>query len=199
MSDILYTYREKLYVNLTNRCPCACTFCIRSNGDALGSADNLWLDNEPDTREVMAAFAQYDITQYNEVTFCGYGEPLYALDTLTEVSDLLKKTSNIKIRVNTNGLADLIHKKRTAPLLVGYVDVISISLNAPNSRRYEELVRPVFGAESFEAMLRFAADCKQNLPDVRFSVVDVLTAKELEECKELAQGMGIPLRVRPCE
>lgn len=29
---IVYPVGKGLYVNMTNRCPCACEFCIRKNG-----------------------------------------------------------------------------------------------------------------------------------------------------------------------
>ena len=40
------TYRvgNGLYVNLTNKCPCACIFCIRQNGDGVYGSDSLWLE-----------------------------------------------------------------------------------------------------------------------------------------------------------
>lgn len=32
MMTISYEYEGALYVNLTNRCDCACVFCLRHNG-----------------------------------------------------------------------------------------------------------------------------------------------------------------------
>lgn len=76
MADIVYTYRGKVYLNLTNRCPCSCTFCIRSNADGLGSADTLWHKSDPTAEEITAAIESFDFSGFPEVTFCGYGEPL---------------------------------------------------------------------------------------------------------------------------
>ena len=35
MADILYVYKTSIYANLTNKCPCRCTFCIRNNTDSV--------------------------------------------------------------------------------------------------------------------------------------------------------------------
>ena len=110
MEDILYVYGDSLYVNLTNKCPCRCTFCIRSQKEGLGTAESLWLDHDPTAEEVIAAFGDYDLSAYQEVIFCGYGEPMCALDTLLAVCRYLRGVGGVKIRVNTNGLGDLIHR-----------------------------------------------------------------------------------------
>ena len=136
MEDILYVYGDSLYVNLTNKCPCRCTFCIRSQKEGLGTAESLWLDHDPTAEEVIAAFGDYDLSAYQEVIFCGYGEPMCALDTLLAVCRYLRGVGGVKIRVNTNGLGDLIHGKPTAPLLEGLVDTVSVSLNTSDAEKY---------------------------------------------------------------
>lgn len=116
MADIVYTYRGKVYLNITNRCPCRCTFCIRSNGDGLGSAHTLWHKSDPTAEEIAKAIEEFDFSDFPEVTFCGYGEPLCAFDNLVIAGRLLKsKYPDIKIRINTNGLGNLINKKRHRP------------------------------------------------------------------------------------
>ena len=50
-----------LYVNLTNKCPCACTFCLRQTMDHVGKAHSLWLEREPSAEEVIAEFAKFDM------------------------------------------------------------------------------------------------------------------------------------------
>lgn len=193
MEEIAYEYGGGLYVNLTNRCPCRCTFCIRSEAQGLGTAESLWLDHDPTADEVMADLEKFDLSRYQEVVFCGYGEPLCALDTLAEVARRVK-AKGLKTRVNTNGLGDLINGKPTVPLLRDVIDVVSISLNAPDAGRYDELCRPSLKG-AYEAMLAFAKACKGNF-DTRFSVVDVITPAEIERCRAIAAELGIPLRVR---
>lgn len=197
MSDILYTYNDQLYVNLTNQCPCACTFCIRSQAKAIGSAENLWLQHDPSVEEVKKEFEKYDLNDFKEVVFCGYGEPICALDRLIEVADYIHNLKkDILVRVNTNGLGDLIHNKEVAPLLKGHVDIVSISLNAPNAEEYNAVTRPKFGICSFDAMLKFARDCNEQGIDTRLTVVDVIGEKAIEESRAVAQSVGVPLRVR---
>ncbi len=194
---ILYTIHDSLYVNLTNKCPCACTFCVRQETEGVHGSDSLWLSHEPSLEEVLDEFDKYDLDSYKAVVFCGYGEPLERLDLVIEVCKYIRAKSKVKIRLNTNGLSDLIHQKETAPLLATYIDEVSISLNAPDQEAYTALARPSFGEKSFESLLKFAKDCKKNIKDVTFTVVDLLTEDQLEACKRLASEMDIKLRVRP--
>ena len=196
MSNIIYTYNNDLYINLTNKCPCACIFCIRSQRDGVGSADSLWLENEPTAEQVIDEIKKLDLSRYDEVVFCGFGEPLCALDNLLEILRYLRRENAPHIRINTNGLGDLVNQKQTAPLLEGLVDTISISLNAPDAEKYYEIVRPKFGVESFGAMLAFTADCKKYIKSVKLSIVDTIPLEDIEKCREIAQKIGVYLRVR---
>ncbi len=196
MADIIYTYAGSAYMNITNKCPCSCIFCIRSNGDGLGSAESLWLKKDPMIEEIKAEIDAFDFSPYNEVVFCGYGEPTQALDNLIEAAKYLKEKHGLRIRLNSNGLSDLINSKPTAHLLEGVVDCISISLNAPDAESYHRVTRSKFGETAFPALLKFAEDCKKYIPDVKFTVVDVLTEDEIERCKAISEKMGIPLRIR---
>lgn len=193
---ILYDYKESLYVNITNQCPCSCVFCIRKETDHVGNSDSLWLDHEPTIDEVKNELEKFDLDKYDEIVFCGYGEPLVRINEVIEVSKYIKSISNIKIRINTNGLSDLIHNKKTAVLLRDNVDAVSISLNAPNKIRYNEVTRPKWGEKSFESLLNFAYDCKKYIDEVNFSVVDEITDEEIKQSQNLADEMGIVLRVR---
>ena len=193
---ILYDYEDSLYINLTNKCPCACVFCIRKETDHVGNSDSLWLDHEPTVEEVKKEFKNFDLNKYEEIVFCGYGEPLVRINEVVEVAKYIRSISNIKIRVKTNGLSDLIHNKKTAQMLKNNIDAVSISLNAPNKVKYNEVTKPKFGEKSYEALLDFATDCKKYIKEVNFSVVDEINEKEIQESKELAESMNIPLRVR---
>lgn len=193
---ILYDYKESLYINITNQCPCSCVFCIRKETDHVGNSDSLWLDHEPTLEEIKNEFKKIDLKKYNEIVFCGYGEPLVRINEVIEVAKYIRSISNIKIRINTNGLSDLIHNKKTAVLLKDYIDSVSISLNAPNKTRYNEVTRPKFGEKAFDALLEFAVDCKKYIKEVNFSVVDEISDKEIEESQKLADKMNIELRVR---
>lgn len=196
MADIIYTYAGSAYMNITNKCPCSCIFCIRSNGDGLGSAESLWLKKDPTIDEIKSEIDSFDFSPYNEVVFCGYGEPTQALDNLIEAAKYLKEKHALKIRLNSNGLSDLVNRKPTAHLLEGVVDSISISLNAPDAESYQRVTRSKFGEEAYPALLKFAEDCKKYIQNVKFTVVDVLSEDEIAGCKKISEKMGIPLRVR---
>lgn len=193
---LLYPIRNSLYVNITNLCCCKCVFCIRNITDSVGGSDSLWLDHEPTMEELKQELEKFDLDDYEEVVFCGYGEPLMRINEVVEFAKYIKSKKNIKTRINTNGLADLIHKKKTAVLLKDAIDSVSISLNAPNEKVYLKVTQPAFGIKSFDAMLQFAKDCKVCVKEVCFSVVDEISDKEIQESQELADSLGIPLRVR---
>ena len=197
MTDIIYRYNHQIYFNITNKCPCRCKFCIRNNGDSVGEASNLWFKQEPSLEAIYEAIEAFDFTGRTEVVFCGYGEPTMALEKLIAVSAYMrKKVPGIRVRLNTNGLSDLIHKSSTAEEICGAVDSVSISLNMPDAASYNEIVRPAYGMKSFDAMLKFAADCQKYLEDVRFTVVDIIGVENVKKSQELAESLGIPLRVR---
>lgn len=200
METITYEVKKGLYLNITNRCPCSCTFCIRNNDDHVYGSDPLWLDHEPSVTEICDAIDQRDLWKYEEVVFCGYGEPTERLDALLEVAAYIKKKSPIRIRVNTNGLSDLIYGEKTAPKLKGLIDVVSISLNATNPEDYLKMVRPKFGIGSFDAMLSFAKDCKAYVPDVVMTIVDTVTTKEEQEKSiQICNDLSVRLRIREYE
>ncbi|MBR6761324.1 MAG: TIGR04100 family radical SAM protein [Oscillospiraceae bacterium] len=193
---ILYPVGKALYINLTNQCPCNCTFCIRNNGEGAYGSDSLWLEHDPDFEEVKAAFAAYDLSQWTELVFCGYGEPTMRLELLIETAAYVRSLPDCPpIRLNTNGLSDLIHDRSTAQDLAGLIDVVSISLNAGTEAEYMAVTRPKW-ENAFAAMQRFAVECKQFVPKVMFTVVDVISKEEIAAAQQMADAAGIPLRVR---
>ena len=197
---ILYKVHNNLYVNLTNRCSCACTFCLRQTKDHMEESDSLWLEHEPTVEEVKEEFKKFDMTKFDEVVFCGFGEPTERLDALLEVAKFVKETYQKPIRVNTNGQASLINKRDTAPEFKGLVDTISISLNTPNEQKYNELVRSIFGDKSYRGMLDFAKEVKQYVPHVVLSTVDTTLTKEEEaQCAKICEDLGVTYRIRPWE
>lgn len=194
----LYTLEGSLYVNVTNKCPCACVFCIRNNGDTIRGSESLWFEGqEPTAEDIIKDFENYDLRQFNSIVFCGYGEPLERIDVVCQVAKYLKSVTDLPVRINTNGLSDLINEREhTAFDLKGLVDAVSISLNAPDSESYQKVTNSVYGDKSFDAVLNFAKDCKTFLDKVTFTVVDVISEEEIERCKKISEDMNIELRVR---
>lgn len=192
---IFYKFEGKMYINLTNGCPCKCVFCIRDNGDSISGSDSLWLEHEPSFEEIAAAFDAFDKSGISEAVFCGYGEPMVRADMVVRTAEYIRERSDMKLRLNTNGLVKLIHRDFDINRLKGLIDSVSISLNAPNAARYNEVTRPSFGERAYEVMLDFAAEMK-GICHTAFTVVDIITPGEIEECRAIADKMGIPLRVR---
>lgn len=198
---IFYEVHGGLYVNLTNRCPCSCTFCLRQTRDHMENSGPLWLEHEPTAEEIDVALAEFDLNKYKEVVFCGFGEPTERLDALLETAKKIRaKKADVKIRINTNGLGDLIHQKSIAPQLEGIIDCVSISLNTPNPERYLELTRSRFGIGSFDAMLKFAEECTKYVPEVVLTTVaTTLTEDEEQQCADICARIGVRYRIRPWE
>ena len=201
---IFYKFGGKMYINITNGCMCDCVFCIRKNGDSIEDNESLWLEHEPSYEEICGAFDKFisENSEIAEAVFCGYGEPTVRVNMLLKTAEYIKTHSRLKIRLNTNGLVRLVHKDFDVMKFKGLIDAVSISLNAPNAKRYNEVTRPkkevISGnAEeyAFNEMLKFAEDMKR-ICDTSFTVVDVITPREIEECRKLAESVGIPLRVR---
>jgi radical SAM enzyme (TIGR04100 family) len=191
-----YEIDGSLYLNITNKCPCNCTFCIRNNGDGAYGSDPLWLEHQPTAEEIKANLASRDLGAYKQIVFCGYGEPTCELELLKATARYIREVCKTPIRVNTNGLSDLINKRETASDFAGLVDCVSISLNAPTKEEYNAVTRPSFGEESFAAMLKFTGDVKAYVPQVMFTVVDIIGEEEIARSKAVADKVGIHLRVR---
>lgn len=196
--NILYEVHKGLYVNLTNRCSCACTFCVRQTDDSVGKTDTLWLQHEPSYEEVMAASENFDMSKYEELVFCGFGEPTEAFDTLKRVAAEAKRRWNIPVRVNTNGQGSLINERDIAPEFEGIVDTVSISLNTPNAEEYLKLTRSRYGEAAFPGMLEFAREVKKYVPNVVMTTVETTITKEEEkQCQAICDELGVTYRIRP--
>lgn len=195
----VYEVGSNLYVNLTNRCPCACTFCVRQLGDnGVTGEGSLWLEHEPSFAEVMEAFERFDVDAYNEVVFCGYGEPTEAFDLLLEVARTVKERYGKPVRVNTNGQGSLVNGRAIAPEFAGVIDAVSVSLNTPDPARYQELVRSQFGEKAWQAMLDFTREVRRYVPSVTMTTVSTtLTSEEEARCQEICDELGVRYRIRP--
>ncbi len=194
MDTIVYEIDNNLYINLTNRCNNACEFCVRNFKEEYEHY-SLWLKKEPTVEEVEEELNKKLDSHIKEVVFCGYGEPLYCLDKIVEIGKFLRE-KGVKTRLNTNGQARLISGQDTAKKLKGSVDVVSISLNATDAKKYASLCHPVDGEEAFFALLDFADDLyREGVPTV-FSVVDSIGQEEIDKAHVIADTHHAVLRVR---
>lgn len=192
-----YAYNNSLYVNVTNRCPNCCDFCVRTQADGFYS-DDLWLEREPTVEEIVDSILSSDVTKYDSLVFCGYGEPTERLSDIIAVSKEIKRLfPSLHIRLNTNGQSDLINSRPTASEMEGVFDSVSVSLNAPTREAYDAVCHSKFGAGAFDAVIEFAVSAKKYIPNVVFSAVKgSIPDTDLEKCGIIAQNAGIPLRIR---
>lgn len=190
--NFVYRYGDNLYINLTNYCCNDCTFCVRNNGDGIGDSGNLWLDREPSASEVIELIEKQG--GFDEIVFCGYGEPTYKIDEMVEIARFVKMQGH-KTRLNTNGLGNLINNRDIVSDLVGVIDVISISLNADNAQDYDKICRSIYGLDAFPAMIEFARKCAYSGVETVMSVVDV-DGIDIPKCQAICDGIGVTLRVR---
>lgn len=209
--EYAYTYGDvrRLYLNGTNRCTNRCSFCVRYGTGGLGGA-TLWGGEEPDLEMLQAAvLAHGSPEEFDEFIWCGFGEPTFRLGLIRQAASWLR-SGGATIRLNTNGHACLIHGREALAELAQAVDQVSVSLNAPNCRRYVELCRPDPGmfpmatggtaseTLAWDAVLDFLSRAPAHFKTVQASVVGyALTGEEIESCRSLACSLGITqFRVR---
>ena len=177
---------------ITNRCNNFCTFCAKQSSFTV-KGHYLRLRYEPTVTDVMAAIGP-DPLRYKEIVFCGYGEPLIRLDLIKEVGSALKELG-CTIRINTDGLANLVYERNILPE-ISFVDAISVSLNAHDSESYQRLVKTPFGERSFPAIIDFLREAKKQISSVTATVVAV-PGLDVEACRRLAEEeIGVDFRVR---
>ncbi len=189
---IAYPIRDSLYLNITNRCTNYCTFCAKFR-DYTVKGHYLKLGREPDLEEILSALKGCE--RYREVVFCGFGEPLLRLDTVKEVARWLK-SKGIRVRIDTDGLANLVHGRNILPELEGLVDAISVSLNAPDEETYSRYCISRYGKEAYRAVKDFIREAKRYIPEVTATVV-ALPGLDIEACRKVAEEeLGVRFRVR---
>ena len=188
---IAYPIRNSLYLNITNLCSNCCVFCVRNYTDYV-KGHNLRLDHEPSYHEIVGSLNHLE--KYEEVVFCGYGEPTMRLDLLKEVATFLKG-KNVKVRLNTNGQGNLIHKRNIVLELVGLIDTVSISLNVDDSKKYDQLCKSKLGENIFERVIDFAKECKRLLPRTILTFLD-MPEVDMKRCEKIAEELGVELRIR---
>lgn len=196
--NLVYFLDGNIYINLTNLCTNNCVFCIRAiKEDVVGT--NLFLKNENvKTEEVISQLKEMEDKIDKEIVFCGYGEPLIKLDIIKQVAKYIKDNyPKVIVRINTNGQANLIHKRNIVPELVGLIDKISISLNAQNEELYNELAVPSF-KDSYAAVKEFTTECVKNGIDTTLTVVSGYKNYEVDvvECEKIAESLGSKFRER---
>ena len=190
---VAYQIRESLYLNITDRCTLACTFCPKTQGVKQVHDFDLTLDHRPDVEEIIREIG--DPSKYEQVVFCGFGEPTLRLMVLLEVSRWIKAHGG-RVRINTDGVGNLANKRNILPeLKEAGVDALSVSLNGQNAEVYDRHCEPAL-AGSFEAVLDFLRLAPDYIRDVTATAIDGLEGVDVAECERLAQERGVRFRAR---
>ncbi len=194
-STIAYRLGNTLYLNITNRCTARCVFCPRQD-DFQYREYSLLLSREPTAAELIAAVG--DPAQWDEIVFCGYGEPTVRLGVLRHVAKRLRRDGARRLRLNTNGHGNLIHKRDILPELAECFDALSISLNSADPEQYARLMGYRRGGRRyFDAVVEFARRARAALGDVTVTVVD-LPEVDVERARQfVATEIGARFRARP--
>lgn len=189
---ITYEIGERLYVNLNDRCTLTCAFCPKHNGTWRLHEYNLALAHRPQARAVIDAIG--DPGRYEEIVFCGYGEPTLRLKELLEVARYIKAHGG-RVRVNTDGLANRVHKRNVLPELGECVDALSISLNAQNAAVYERHCKPAFPG-AYQELLDFLQLAPRYVKEVTATAIDGLEDVDIDACARVAASAGAKFRRR---
>lgn len=192
-SVITYKYNNNLYINLTNRCVMACTYCIKYKWKGKFRGHNLRLNKEPTAAEVIKAVR--DPSKYGEIIFCGYGEPLVRYGVLKKIALWVSKNGG-KVRINTTGNFPPADSRRMLQGLKGTVDSISISLNAPDAKTYKTINHPKYGAAAFKNVLNFISLSREYIPDTTVTTV-TLPGTDIPKCRKIARSLKVKFRIRP--
>lgn len=191
-SVIHYDLHGSRYLNVTSRCTLRCAFCPKFNGSWTVSNYDLRLHEEPDADQLIAAAG--DPSAFHEIVFCGLGEPTLRLYTVLEVGAELRQRG-ARVRLNTDGLANLVHGRDVTPDFEDSIDAISISLNAQNEDIYNRHCRPPKPG-AYQAMLDFAARAREFVPSVTLTAIDGLAGVDIPACRAIAERLGVGFRRR---
>ena len=191
-ATLSYVIRNSLYLNITDRCTLECQFCPKTQGVKQVQGYDLTLPQRPEYEDIVAAIG--DPTRYEEVVFCGFGEPTLRLKVLLRVAHDIKAKGG-RVRLNTDGLANLVHKRNVLPEMDGLIDAVSVSMNAHNEAIYNRHCCPAL-PNSYAAMLDFLRQAPAYIPQVTATAIDGLEGVDIEACRRQAQELGVQFRSR---
>jgi len=192
---VSYKIRNSLYLNLTQRCTANCTFCTRLTKPVV-QGYNLELKREPTTEEVWQSID--NVKNYDEIVFCGFGEPTLRLDVVKEVAQKIKNAGG-RVRLNTNGHGNVINKRNILPELSGLIDEISVSLNTDTSEAYDEICQPLpmFRNGIYDKIKEFITEAKKYIPEVQATIVTHQKDVDEAQCETIVnKEFGVKYRAR---
>lgn len=188
----VYQIGNTLYINLTDRCSLACNFCPKHNGSTEVKGHELYLKKRPEAADVIPLIG--NPCHYDEVVFCGYGEPTLRLKVLLEIAHWVKQQGG-KTRINTDGLGSLFHKRDIVPELAECIDALSISLNAQDEQTYQQHCQPSLPG-SYAAVTAFIQRASEQIPQVYVSAINGLEGVDTAQCRQITEDKGGIFRQR---
>jgi len=201
LPTIAYPFKTGIYLNVTNRCPTACRFCIKRVLKWRFERWNFRLSGgEPTVAQILAACAEVAGRRpFSEIVFCGYGESTYRLPDLPELCGALRRRyPGASLRLNTVGLGSLIWRRDITPELARLIDEAAVSLNTADPEQWKSLLAPLkpFREKGFAAAQDFVRGCvaaglKTTVSAVRLPGVD------MPAVRRLAATLGASFRARP--
>lgn len=192
MEHLTYRIENRLYLNICNRCTLQCWFCPKNQGKEAIPGLDLSLRKSPTAETVIEAIQ--NPRMHEEIVFCGLGEPTLRLSVLIEVAKYLR-LHKTRVRVNTDGLANLIYKRNILPEIAPFVDAVSVSLNAQNETLYKQHCKPKL-AGAYAAVICFLAQARQHISEVTATAVEGLLGVDIDACANMAHQLGVSFRKR---
>lgn len=189
-----FTYKlgNSLYINVTNRCNAECYFCDK-DGDAVINGYNLRMKKSEEPPAEVYINEIGDPKQFDEIVFCGYGEPTIRFDIVKQIAKYVKENGG-RTRLNTNGHGNIINKRNITPECENLIDVVSISLNSSDENQYAEMMK--VDKRYFTEMKNFASQAKEFVEKVVLTVVSI-DEVEIEKARKLVEeDIGVEFRIR---
>lgn len=194
-SNIVYEYKKNLYLNITNRCPVKCLYCIKYKWKWMFRSHYLKLDKEPTYDQIINELKKHNLKNYNEIIFCGYGEPLMRYHLVKKIASWIKKNCpTAKIRINTNGLAEAYWGKNISKELNKIIDSVSVSVNAHNEKVYRSLHNTKI-KKPLHKIIKFIKNCKKHISNITITTIDNPKIN-INYIKQLSKNLGIKFRKR---
>jgi len=192
MDTLVYDIDDSRYINLSDRCTLRCEFCPKTHNEFEVHEYNLRLKHRPSAADIITAVG--DPTKYKEIVFCGFGESTLRLKVLLEIAHSIKEQGG-RVRINTDGLANLVNKRNVLPELARCVDALCVSLNAQNEIIYDRHCKPLLEG-AYTAMLEFLSLAPHYISDVTATAIDGLEGVDIDACEKIAIERGVKFRRR---
>ncbi len=189
---LVYDIDNKRYINLTNSCTLTCKFCPKTLNHPIVHQYNLGLDIKHTAKQYIEQIGNPE--DFEEIVFCGFGEPTIRIKVLLEIAKYIKDNGG-KTRINTDGLANLVHKRNVLSEMTGIIDALSVSMNAQDEETYIKHCQPSLEG-SYQAMLDFIKEAPKYVNDVTATAIEGLDGVDIEQCEKIAIKFGVKFRKR---